>query len=117
VGFYIVPRLIMATGKYLSLPALLPWPWLKLFLGCAIGSGYNFAAGVLFCWLLGVGMTVAGVSFSLWGAQRGLSGNVVRGDTRVRYREGQRASLDAIRSIARNSCGSFATAAPSCRPF
>ncbi|MGA2278616.1 MAG: CPBP family intramembrane glutamic endopeptidase [Terracidiphilus sp.] len=93
VGFYIVPRLIMATGKYLSLPALLPWPWLKLFLGCAIGSGYNFAAGVLFCWLLGVGMTVAGVSFSLWGAQRGLSGNVGRGDTRVRYREGQRASF------------------------
>jgi membrane protease YdiL (CAAX protease family) len=93
VGVYIVPRLIMAAGRVLSIPAALPWPWLTLFLGGAIGGGFHFWAGLAFCWALAAGMLVAGVAFSIWGAQKGLSGNVGRGESRVRRGEGQSVSF------------------------
>jgi len=73
-GFYMLPRLIMAAGKFLSLIAAFPWPWLSLFLGSSFGGEYNFLAGITFCWALGIAMTVTGVAFSLWGTAKGLSG-------------------------------------------
>ncbi len=93
VGIYVVPRLIEAAGKFLLLPAALPWPWLGLFLGGEADGGYHFAAGLVFCWALSAGMTAMGVSFSLWGTQKGLSGNVGRSDTRVRRGAGEPASF------------------------
>lgn len=93
VGIYVVPRLIEAAGKLLAQPAALPWPWLALFLGGGLGAGYHFAAGLIFCWALSASMTVAGIGFSLWGTQKGLSGNVGRSDARVRRGKGEPASF------------------------
>lgn len=93
VGIYIVPRLILSTGKFLSLPAALPWPWLQLFLGGAIGNHYSFAMGLIFCWALSLVMTVAGVSFSLWGTQKGLSGNYGQSSAGVRRGSGEQVTF------------------------
>lgn len=75
VGFYFVPRLVMATGKFLALLGSAPWPWLQILLGGAFGARYNYLEGLAFCWVLGLGMTAIGVGFSLWGTEKGLSGN------------------------------------------
>jgi membrane protease YdiL (CAAX protease family) len=88
-GFYMLPRLIMAAGKILSLLAAFPWPWLGLFLGGGFTSEYNFLAGITFCWALGIAMTVAGVGFSLWGTAKGLSGSGGRADTVTRRTNGK----------------------------
>lgn len=83
-GFYVLPRFIFATGKVLSILATLPWPWLRLFLGGGPDAGYHFIAGMAVCWTLAVGMTAAGVGFSLWGTDKGLSGTSTASDAVVR---------------------------------
>jgi membrane protease YdiL (CAAX protease family) len=93
VGFYVLPRFVMAAGKVLMVVAALPWPWLKLFLGGGFGSQYNFVAGITFCWALSAGMTAAGVGFSVWGTQKGLSGTSGRRDAVVRRGGADRPSL------------------------
>jgi len=93
VGFYIIPRLIMAAGRVLTLMAALPWPWLRLFLGGGFGSGYNFVAGIGFCWTVGIGMTAVGVGFSLWGTGKGLSGTSNGNESMVRRKKGKRVAL------------------------
>jgi len=87
-GFYMLPRLIMASGKLLSLLASFPWPWLQLFLG-SFGGEYNFLAGITFCWALGIAMTVTGVAFSLWGTAKGLSGAGTRTEAVKRRTDGK----------------------------
>lgn len=73
VGFYILPRFIMATGKFLAPLGEIGWPWLQLVLGGVIGQRYNFALGIATCWMLSLLMIAAGVGFSLWGTKKGLS--------------------------------------------
>jgi membrane protease YdiL (CAAX protease family) len=83
VGFYVLPRIIVAAGGFLTLLGSLPWPWLGLFLGGEARGGYRYMAGLAFCWLFAAAMAAAGVSISLWGAEKGLSGNLARSDARV----------------------------------
>jgi membrane protease YdiL (CAAX protease family) len=92
-GIYVVPRLVMVVGKLLFPLGALPWPWLLLFLGGGVGRGYNFSLGVALCWALGALMTAAGVGFSLWGIEKGLSGNYGRTDAVVRRGRAEQASF------------------------
>jgi len=63
-------------GKVGSFFTFVPWPWLGLFLGAKADETFSFISGVAVCWSV-AGVTTAGaVWFSVWGAQKGLSGNV-----------------------------------------
>ena len=80
VGLAVLPKVIGAIGKYLQLFTILPWPWLKLFLGGHSDGSFSFLSGMLACWLaVGIALAVA-VRFSVWGTQQGLSGNFAMAD-------------------------------------
>lgn len=79
VGIYFIPKLVSATWKFLDLFTVLPWPWLRLFLGGRADGSFSFAAGLLSCCIF-AGMVVGGaVWFSVWGTEKGLSGNLGQG--------------------------------------
>jgi membrane protease YdiL (CAAX protease family) len=76
-----IPKVVQPISKYLDVFAVLPWPWLRLFLGGQTDGSFSFPAGMLACWT-GAGITGASaVWFSVWGTQQGLSGNVGRADS------------------------------------
>lgn len=75
VGLFIVPRIISAVGRYLGIFTVLPWPWLRLFLGAQSDGSFSFLGGMAACWIAATVTTGAAVWFSVWGAQQGLSGN------------------------------------------
>jgi membrane protease YdiL (CAAX protease family) len=87
VGFSILPKVIPALARFLAFFAILPWPWLRLFLGETpfVGSqpgSFSFPLGAFTCWI-GSALIVAGaVWFSVWGTQQGLSGNFSAADAR-----------------------------------
>jgi membrane protease YdiL (CAAX protease family) len=81
LGLFVVPKIVGAIAKFLYLFTLLPWPWLRLFLGGQSDGSFSFLAGVLTCWIV-ASITVAGaLRFSVWGTQQGLAGNFA-GDSR-----------------------------------
>jgi len=81
VGILLVPRVVTAIGAFLEHFTVLPWPWLRLFLGGQSDNSFSFPKGMLSCWIV-AGATVAGaVWFSVWGAQQGLSGNFASVDS------------------------------------
>jgi membrane protease YdiL (CAAX protease family) len=81
IGLFVIPRIVAATGKFLGLFTVLPWPWLRWFLGGQPDGAFSFLSGVLACWIF-AGITIAGaVRFSVWGAQQGLSGNFAAVDS------------------------------------
>jgi len=83
IGLVSIPKLAVVLGvaiKPLKCLAIVPWPWLGLFLGQWNGS-FSFLLGMLTCWCVS-GITIAGaVGFSVWGAQQGLGGNFGRADS------------------------------------
>ncbi len=82
VGLFVIPKIVAAMGNFLGVFTVLPWPWLRLFLGGQENGSFSFLSGVLACWFV-AGITVAGaVWFSVWGAQQGLSGNFATADPR-----------------------------------
>jgi membrane protease YdiL (CAAX protease family) len=89
LAMFFIPQVVHAAGKLLSWLAVLPWPFLQLFLGGPWGAtlhnqaagsafsappGFSFLAGMLTCWLFAVAVTAAGVAFTVWGTRKGLSG-------------------------------------------
>jgi membrane protease YdiL (CAAX protease family) len=75
VGAFVIPKIATAIGTIFEPMSSLPWPWLGLFLGQQPNGSFSMFQGVLTCWMA-VGITIAGaIWFSIWGAQRGLSGN------------------------------------------
>jgi len=91
VAMFFIPSIVSAAGRLLNFLAVLPWPFLQLFLGGPWSSpattsapnaalpftappGFSFLAGVLTCWLFAIAVTAAGVSFTVWGTRRGLAG-------------------------------------------
>jgi membrane protease YdiL (CAAX protease family) len=81
VGIFLIPKVVSVLGKFLDLLTVLPWPWLRLFLGGQRDGSFSFLSGMLDCWII-AGITVAGaVWFSVWGAQQGLSGNFTAADS------------------------------------
>lgn len=87
LGMFFLPKVISATAGFLDFFTVLPWPWLRLFLGGQSDGSFSFLAGLLTCWVA-AGITLgAAVSFSIWGAQRGLSGNPGQADFRPSRRK------------------------------
>lgn len=80
LGLIIVPKIGAAMGRLLSFLAILPWPWLKLFLGAQSDGSFSFLSGLFACWMVAGIALVGAVWFSVWGAQQGLSGNVAPAD-------------------------------------
>jgi membrane protease YdiL (CAAX protease family) len=79
LGSFTLPKILTATEKQLTTFVILPWPWLRLFLGGRADGFFSYASGILFCWLVAA-ITIAGATrFSVWGAQQGLSGNFAAG--------------------------------------
>lgn len=76
VGIYIVPKVISSIWKFLDYFTVLPWPWLRWFLGGRPDGSFSFLAGVLTCWTFASIIIAGAIGFSIWGAQKGLSGNV-----------------------------------------
>ena len=74
VAVVFLPRFIHFAGKSLSLLAIVPWPFLQLFLGGPWPLGFSFVTGVVTCWLASFIATACSVWFTVWGAQRGLAG-------------------------------------------
>jgi membrane protease YdiL (CAAX protease family) len=74
VGLAFIPKLIHATSDLLMPFTAIPWPWLGLFLG-ARGNGFSFSSGILACGIFSCLLIGASVWFSVWGAQKGLSGS------------------------------------------
>jgi len=81
-GLIVLPQVVSATGRFLSVFTVLPWPWIRLFLGARPDGSFSFLAGVAACWLGAAVITGAAVWFSVWGAQQGLSGNFGTVDSR-----------------------------------
>lgn len=82
VSLFAISKIVTAISKYLIFFSTLPWPWLKLVLGARPDGSFSFATGVLVCWIFAGIMSGGAVWFSVWGAQKGLSGNAGRADTR-----------------------------------
>jgi membrane protease YdiL (CAAX protease family) len=80
VGLFVLPSLLTATWKFFNLFTVLPWPWLRLFLGGQSGGSFSFVAGMLTCWLAAALAIAGAVWFSVWGTQQGLSGNFAAAD-------------------------------------
>lgn len=81
LGIFVIPRIVTAVGKFLETFTVLPWPWLRLFLGGQSDGSFSFLSGILACWFIAGATAVGAVRFSVWGAQRGLSGNFARADS------------------------------------
>jgi len=75
LGLYITPKIVAVLAKFLAALTAIPWPWLGLFLGARSDGSFSFPQGVLSCWIFAVILTAGGIAFSVWGANRGLSGN------------------------------------------
>lgn len=80
VGLYFVPKFITATAGFLNLFAVLPWPWLRLFLGGQSDGSFSFLSGMAACWIAAGLLIAIAVWFGVWGAQQGLSGNFSAAD-------------------------------------
>jgi membrane protease YdiL (CAAX protease family) len=78
LGIFLVPRIIVAAARILYPLTILPWPWLRLFLGGQSNGTWFFPSGLLACWIFAAIIIAGSVRFSVWGAQLGLSG--VSGD-------------------------------------
>jgi membrane protease YdiL (CAAX protease family) len=81
VAGFALPKVANAIAGFLDLFTVVPWPWLRLFLGGRSDGSFSFPAGVLAC-LIVSGITVAAaVRFSVWGTEQGLSGNFAATDS------------------------------------
>jgi membrane protease YdiL (CAAX protease family) len=81
IGLVEIPKVVPAIWKYLDVFTILPWPWLRLFLGGQTNGSFSFWAGLLTCWAGAGVIGASAVWFSVWGSQQGLSGNLGRADS------------------------------------
>lgn len=71
----VVARVVSLLGRALAGLAVIPWPWLAWTLGGNSGGEFTFARGVLICWAASGCVAALAVWFSVWSAEKGLSGN------------------------------------------
>jgi membrane protease YdiL (CAAX protease family) len=81
VGAFVIPKIVTAIAGFLGFFSTLPWPWLSLFLGGQQDGSFSFLSGMLTCWLIAAVTIVGAVWFSVWGTQRGLTGNFAQSDS------------------------------------
>jgi membrane protease YdiL (CAAX protease family) len=80
VGAFFIPKAISAAARFLDFFTIVPWPWLRWFLGGQSDGSFSFLLAMLTCWFV-AGITMAGaVWFSVWGTEQGLSGNFAASD-------------------------------------
>ena len=82
LGVFVLPRVEQILQRVPGFFTLLPWPWLRLFLGGRPGGTYSLLSGIFACWVAATVTITGAVWFSVWGAQQGLSGNFARTDSR-----------------------------------
>ena len=82
VAGFVIPNVVTAAAKFLDLFSVLPWPWLRLFLGGQLDGSFSFLSGMFTCWIVASITVAVAVRFSVWGAQRGLSGNFASVDSK-----------------------------------
>jgi membrane protease YdiL (CAAX protease family) len=80
-GLFAIPKVITAIWKLLVPLTLLPWPWLRLFVGGRADGSFSFVTGMLTCLCFSGVVIAGGIWFSVWGTKQGLSGNLGRADT------------------------------------
>jgi membrane protease YdiL (CAAX protease family) len=82
LGFVLVPKVIalFATTRVAAVFTLIPWPWLRLFLGGNTGGSFSFEVGMLTCWVFSGCVLLASVWFSVWATGKGLSGQFGQAD-------------------------------------
>ncbi len=80
IAGFLIPKAVTGFSKYLEPFTVLPWPWLRLFLGGRPDGSFSFVAGMLACWTVAALTIASAVRFSVWGAQRGLAGNFAATD-------------------------------------
>jgi membrane protease YdiL (CAAX protease family) len=79
-----IPRVVTMFARVLELLAVLPWPWLRLFLGARPDGSFSFLFGTATCWIFS-GLTIGAATwFSAWGAKRGLAGSFSVADSKPR---------------------------------
>jgi membrane protease YdiL (CAAX protease family) len=88
LGIFLVPRMIAATARILYPLTVLPWPWLRLFLGGRGDDSWSFPSGVIACWIFAAIVIAGAIRFSIWGTQLGLSGASVNSQPGPRSRKG-----------------------------
>jgi membrane protease YdiL (CAAX protease family) len=81
-GLAFIPKIVSAFSQFLNIFTVMPWPWLKLFLGAQSDGSFSFFHGMVACWSAAALTAGGAVWFSVWGAQQGLSGNVGQADSR-----------------------------------
>lgn len=80
LGFVLVPKLVSALGRLAPLFSVIPWPWLRLFLGGQTDGSFSFVSGFVFCWAVSGAMVAISVWFSIWGTKKGLAGQFEQAD-------------------------------------
>jgi hypothetical protein len=110
LGMFVAPKLSGMAMHWLTPLAVIPWPWLGLFLGLKPGGEFSFALGMVTCWIAVV--LAAAVWVSVWGTEKGLGGLArwMRGRGRRRSVRG----LGESRCTGKRCCGFCATVARLC---
>jgi membrane protease YdiL (CAAX protease family) len=75
LGLFVMPKLLVAASRFLVPLTILPWPYLRWFLGGSPDGAYRFTLGITTCVLVSAAMTACAVRFSVWGTEQGLAGN------------------------------------------
>jgi len=75
VGLVALPKIITALAGFFSYLTVVPWPWLRLFLGGHSDGTFSFALGACTCWLASILVVTGSIWFSVWATNRGLAGN------------------------------------------
>ena len=97
-GLFAIPKVVTAIWKFLVPLTVVPWPWLRLFLGGRPDGSFSFVTGMLTCWMVAGVAIAGGVCFSVWGTKQGLAGNLGRAETgpSVSSRPGARFGKDPL---------------------
>ena len=74
LGSFVAAKIVTAIARPATALTFLPWPWLRLFLGGRTNGSFSFAIGVAANWAASCAVIAGAVWFSVWGAQKGLSG-------------------------------------------
>jgi membrane protease YdiL (CAAX protease family) len=75
LGGFMIPKMVYPLAHLLEPLAVLPWPWLGLFLGFHGHGEASCVLGMTTCLGAAIATIGAAIWFCAWAAQRGLSGN------------------------------------------
>jgi membrane protease YdiL (CAAX protease family) len=77
LGLFVAEKVATALSWPLNVLTVIPWPWLRLFLGGHTDGSFSLVFGIVTTWAAASVLIAGAVWFSVWGAQQGLVGSVV----------------------------------------